>query len=472
MEAYSLCVKKKISIIFVLLDFVAALISWIIFVKIKHVYLFEFFLNLKYGYVLEGIIVSVFWLIFHSFIGSYYRIETKASLILILNHFFTSFIGVLLICFVFAPLKYRIDGYKKFLQLFFTYFSLHFFTLLISRILMIIYIKYLIKKGIIRFNTIIIGTGKNALDIWNELKKLKSKIGWYVLGNLYTNDSNKQLNHLTPLGHYTELDRIIPEMNINHVIIAVERHETTFLPSIFEVLNNYEVEISVIPELDDILMMVGSFSFHNQIKVPLLYLKKSDMPYWQKNFKRGMDILISLIVLIGGFPFLLIFALITKFTSKGPIFYVQERIGLNGIPFKMYKFRSMYVDSEANGPALSKAGDKRITPWGCFMRKTRIDELPQFFNVLMGDMSLVGPRPERKYYSDKIIAVAPEFKLRYKVKPGITSLAQVKYGYAENVDEMIKRLKYDIFYIKNRSLLLDFHILYLTIITVIKAEGK
>src|SRR5690606_38593044 len=188
--------------------------------------------------------------------------------------------------------------------------------------------------------------------------------------------------------------------------------------------------------------------------------------------KRVIDITVSATAIIILIPVYLISALFVKISSKGPVFYKQERIGLFGRPFYIIKFRSMYIDSEANGPALSKAKDPRITPWGRIMRKWRIDELPQFFNILKGDMSLVGPRPERQYFIDKIIVTHPHYKYLHRVKPGLTSWGMVKYGYAENTDQMITRMKYDLLYIKNCNLLLDIKIILYTLKVLTQGRGK
>jgi len=196
------------------------------------------------------------------------------------------------------------------------------------------------------------------------------------------------------------------------------------------------------------------------------------MPYWQRAVKRVMDIGFSFIALILLIPFYIFSAIAVKMSSPGPILFLQERVGLNGALFKIIKFRTMFVNSEAAGPQLSSSNDPRITNIGRFMRKTRFDEFPQFINVLLGDMSLVGPRPERQFYIDQIVKIEPQYLHLNRVRPGITSWGQVKYGYAENVEQMLQRMKFDLIYLKNRSLALDIKIMFYTITIIVKAKGK
>ncbi|UZD22006.1 sugar transferase [Algoriphagus halophytocola] len=188
--------------------------------------------------------------------------------------------------------------------------------------------------------------------------------------------------------------------------------------------------------------------------------------------KRTFDILFSSLAILTGLPVFLTLMAITKLTSKGPVFYKQERIGRNGQPFYILKFRSMIVDSEVNGPQLTTDNDPRITKWGNFMRKTHLDELPQFFNVLMGDMSVVGPRPERAHFIQQIVAKQPSYMQLLTIRPGITSIGQVDYGYAETVEEMCQRMMLDLKYLSQVNLLTDLKVIGQTVMTMINKKGK
>ena len=230
------------------------------------------------------------------------------------------------------------------------------------------------------------------------------------------------------------------------------------------------VEIRAVPDILDIIS--GNVRMSSIFGVPLIELSHDTMPAWQANIKRIMDVAVSIIAICLLSPIYLVIAVCVKLSSKGPVFYLQERMGRYGKPFNIIKFRTMIIDAEKYGPALSSDGDPRITRLGRFMRKVRLDELPQFINVLKGDMSLVGPRPERSFYIEQIVQKAPHYYTVFKVRPGITSWGQVKYGYAENVDEMVDRLKYDIIYLENMSLYLDIKILIYTIKTVLEGSGK
>ena len=219
-------------------------------------------------------------------------------------------------------------------------------------------------------------------------------------------------------------------------------------------------------------ILAGSVKMTNIFGALLIEVNQESMPFWQQAVKRFLDIVLSMIALIVLLPFFIFLAIVVKFSSPGPVFFKQERIGKNGRTFKIIKYRTMFVNSESNGPQLSSSNDPRITPVGRFLRKTRLDEFPQFVNVLLGDMSLVGPRPERQFYIDQIVKIEPQYLHLTKVRPGITSWGQVKYGYAENVDQMLQRMKFDLLYMKNRTLALDFKIMLYTVLIIFKGSGK
>lgn len=207
--------------------------------------------------------------------------------------------------------------------------------------------------------------------------------------------------------------------------------------------------------------------------LPILHLNNSDQVSLKiRVIKRLFDISFALLVMITGLPVFILVYLITKFTSPGGAFYKQERLGKGETPFHIYKFRSMYIDAEKYGPQLSSENDPRITRWGRIMRRTRLDELPQFWNVLKGDMSVVGYRPERKHYIDEISKHSPEYRKMLCHKPGITSLGQVHYGYAENVEQMCERLKFDLLYFRNMTLDVDLGIILKTVRVMAQGSGK
>jgi exopolysaccharide biosynthesis polyprenyl glycosylphosphotransferase len=279
------------------------------------------------------------------------------------------------------------------------------------------------------------------------------------------------------IGHYDnestpELEDLIINQEIDFLYCCTSDFNNLEFKRLIQFSQPHAIELKILPDFKSFLLNSASVEYHSYI--PIISISKN--PYSNESaerVKRVFDVSFSLIALLLISPFILVFGLITKTTSEGPILYTQERIGRWGKPFSIFKFRSMYINSEQNGPKLSQGEeDNRITKWGRFMRKTRIDELPQFFNVLIGDMSLVGPRPERQFFIDQIMEKAPEYVQLLSVKPGITSLGQVYFGYAANVQEMLERMKFDLLYLKNNSIETDLYLLYQTTKVILKAKGQ
>jgi len=285
------------------------------------------------------------------------------------------------------------------------------------------------------------------------------------------NKSESELfsRNLPYLGSLDELPQLIADNKVEEVIIAIEGNEHDTIGKIIGMLHYADVTIKAIPSLKD--MLTGRVEQSAIFDTPLLEVSNRVMSAWQSNMKQIMDYFLSFIFLIILSPVIAILAIMIKLSGSGPIIYSQQRIGKNGKPFTIYKLRSMTIDAEKDEPLLSSSSDSRVTKIGRVLRRHRLDEIPNLINVLKGEMSLVGPRPERQYFIDQIIQKAPHYRRLLKVKPGITSWGQVKYGYASTVDQMIERLEYDLLYIENMSLLIDLKIIIYTGLIILNGKG-
>ena len=462
---------------YVAFDFLAALLAWFSFISLRKVNnnnglnIFREHLFIDENLFLGLLAIPFFWLLFYYVSGAYKSIFRTSRLGQFGQTLFTSVIGVLVIFFV-VLLDQEVGTSRDYYRSFIFLLVFHFFFTATFRMVLTTMLIKKIHNRVIGFRTIIIGSQKKAFDIFNELESQKKSSGNKLIGYVNVNVFDQYLldGNLLRLGWFKDLKDIIESHQIEEAILAIEPREHKNLSQILTELYQSDVVVKVIPELHDILL--GAVKMTSIFGTPLIQIQPGLMPPWQQSIKRFIDIVVSFFGLVALSPVFLATAVIVKATSKGPVFYAHHRIGLHGKPFMMHKFRSMLIDAEKDGPQLSCKDDPRITPFGRFMRKVRLDEIPQFYNVLIGNMSLVGPRPERQFYIDQIVKKAPHYRLLQKIKPGITSWGQVKYGYAESVDQMIDRLRYDLLYLENMSLAVDFKILIYTVLIILQGRGQ
>lgn len=428
--------------------------------------LYDFIFNLK-AYVV-GIIFVLFWIGLFALSGYYNNVENKSRL----DEFPTTIISTIIgsiIVFMGLVVDDVVLDTSVYLKLYFYLFSL--MTIVVYPIRFVqttIEIKR--YKSLHERDKILLIMNDEATSL--PIEKTLREEGKIILDKIMIPTSNMQHQEadINIQQHINEIETCITKRNPDIIVVYIEGKHLECFSLLLYGLYKYKIPIKV--PMRSMLFAGAKVKVRGMKGEPFIDLTDTNMSEWEKNVKWLFDKICALILLIITSPIMLILAISVKFSSKGPIIFKQERIGLYGKPFMIYKFRTMYTEAECNGPQLSKDGDKRITKVGRTLRKYRLDELPQFWNVLKGDMSFVGPRPERSYYIKQLVNVAPYYYLLHNVRPGITSWGMVKYGYASNLKEMEERLEFDWLYYENMSLQLDLAVLCYTIYTLIKGSGK
>ena len=461
---------------YVLCDYVSSNVAWFVFNIVRfyiptiasgYIELHDFLLSSK---VLFGQLVApVIMLAIYYLSGYYNQAFFKSRLHELMLTVGSVSVNTLILFFValindVAPI--RVGNYKLLLLL----FAIQFVCVYTCRLIITTDATRKIHNRQWQFNTLVIGCGRQALKLMRDLNGRTKSLGYHVVGYVDIGEGMRSAQLDAPIYGREHLDRLCDELDVKEIIISIDDSNHTRLNNVVNELFPLDRPIKI--QSDIFQHLIGRVRLSNIYGTPFVDVCSCAISECDKNLKRLSDIVLSAIALLLISPFIAILAVLIKRDSKGPVFYRQERIGFHHRPFSLYKLRTMYVDAEADGqPRLSARDDSRVTRVGRVLRKYRFDELPQFWNVLKGDMSLVGPRPEREYFIRLIMEKAPYYALMYQIRPGITSWGMVKYGYARNVDEMIERLQYDIIYLENMSLLVDLKIIIYTVRTVLLGRG-
>ncbi|MCR8560143.1 sugar transferase [Mucilaginibacter sp. BJC16-A38] len=448
--------KIKYSKLLPPVTFLSDLIVLNIALHCAHLLVFNYFSN-EISSSIFLLLSNMAWITISSLTRNYV-IHRPLVLSANINRILTSLIyqSLTVLCVVYFFKFYEVSRW----EMFFTY-SLFLILLIIERSIIFFTLDYIRKKGFNRRHILLIGD-KNIADKLIKAFQKHPEYGYHFIDFISEQEMQIFSDELV-------LDKLF-EKEADEIFVCYRDMDAPLLQRLVDRGDENHTKIKLV---SDLFLSNNFASVINYDNLPVIQLTSTPQLSMKiVFFKRSFDILFSLLVTIIGFPVFVSLAIITKLTSKGPIFYRQERIGRGNKPFYIYKFRSMFVNSEALGPQLSSDNDPRITQWGKFMRKSRLDELPQFWNVLKGDMSIVGPRPERQFFIEQLLVEAPNYKKLLRIKPGLTSIGQVNYGYAENMQEMRHRVRYDLIYLNNIKLNIDLNIILQTVRIMAQLKGK
>ena len=468
--------SKKRVIFYIIFDVVAALLVWLLFYLYRRI-TNDFVLaggGLEYYFVpnydlLPSIISFPIVALFIYYLTGFYNFKVRHSRLVEL---FSTLVGtffISLIIYFGMLIDDVVVSYTFYYRSFLILWGLFFTVTYIFRVLQTMFVLARLRKGLVPNNVLVVGTGDSAHKVTEIIGCNASRTGQKVVGYIAVRDRIVVDENLV-LGRLANLEDEVRVKKVNEVIIAVDNMDNDMIFAIANRLIVCGVEVKFAPRLFEVV--TGHVSLTDIESEPLVDITSSRMPAWQQSVKRVFDIAVSAVSILLLSPVYIYVAVRVKLGSKGPVFYKQERIGYEGRPFMIYKFRTMYLDAERQGPQLSQVNDPRITPFGHIMRKYRLDELPQFWNIIKGDMSIVGPRPERKFYIEQIEKIAPYYCLVYKVKPGLLSWGPIKIGYSDTVEKMVERLRYDIIYMDNMTLQTDMKILLYSVEVILRGKGQ
>jgi exopolysaccharide biosynthesis polyprenyl glycosylphosphotransferase len=467
---------RRITLSYILADFAGSSVAWGLF------YLFrKYFIETRlYGeyYQVElgnkfylGIVLIPLFFLFVFAMAGFYSDPMRRSRLLEFGKSLVITLAAVVVLFFALVLDDAIGNYSTYYKSFAALFLLQLLFTWFPRFIITSYVAGKIHRRKAGFRTLIAGSNGKAEKLVSDIRNEKMPAGNLLTGYVSASGSaGKPLDgDVIWLGTVENIIPVIEHHQIDEVILALEENEYNLVESIVDTICYRDVLVKAVPSMRQVIS--GHVDAGPIYATPLLRVSYREMPNWQFMIKQALDYTLSALALLLFSPLMAIMALLIKLSGKGPVIFMQERIGRYGKPFMIYKFRSMEEGAESDGPRLAVRGDARITPLGRFMRKHRLDEMPNFINVLRGEMSLVGPRPERSHYIEQIKQKAPWYNRVLSVKPGITCWGQVKLGYASDIDTMLERLDYDLLYLDNVSLFLDLKIIYYTLGTIIRGQG-
>ncbi|MEX1139050.1 MAG: sugar transferase [Bacteroidota bacterium] len=466
--------KSAEKILLVVLDFLTinAAYVWFYWLRIGSGW-FEYAIQPELWLPLMAIFV--YWLIWFWFFGLYRHWYAQSRLDEVLTLFRTTAVGTLVLFFL-VFLDDQSGSPSSARELIVVYWVMLFGLVTIGRLAVRALQKKLLEAGVGARNTVIVGWSKKAYELCDMVVRYPA-LGYKLVGFITPHRPGRrsvkraEYRDIPVVGALPNLPELLDRHQVKEVLIGLDSTEHDLLLEVIRLCNGHEVGMKINPDLYDIVS--GQARINSIYGFPLIEVMPELMKPWEEVMKRVVDVCAAGVILVIGLPLWILVAAVIKLDSKGPILYRQERLGRNGIPFTMLKFRSMFLEAEhKSGPKWAEHNDPRVTRVGKLIRRIHIDEVPQFVNVLVGHMSLVGPRPERQYFVEKLEKDLPLYRRRLKVRPGITGWAQIKYRYDRSVEDVKTKLKYDLFYIENMSWRMDLKILFNTLVVMLRGKGQ